>query len=351
MHALSADKKNQHTWFLAAIYFDEIGEVAEAIRIYYELIRNDPDNHQYKYHLGLDLFLLGEYSDALNLFVYRTNNFNVASSPNQLHRATSGSGLTIHLTEEQGLGDQIMFLQLLHFLKPKDNLIIVEIDVRLIPIYENEFPTVKFIKRDPNGLRLGNSIISPIGDLLLAFFIPYISSDKFTTIGSNLPSRWEKQIAGNKKTIGISWATIAKHGGLKRSISIDLILEQLDTNEHHLLVLQYLAQKEDLEKISEAGFTFEEVEEGYSDIFAVAKAIKRCDLVVTIDNYILHLSGALGTKTFAMLPLSCSYRWGLKKETSFFYEDVTLLRQLRLTDWQAPLSDLKIKVRELYFDN
>lgn len=350
-YALYIDQKNQYTWFLVAIYLEETGEVEEATKIYYELIRNEPDKDQYKYQLGLNLFLLGEHSDALKLFAYRANNLGVASLPNQLCRVTSKSGLTIYLTEEQGLGDQIMFLQFLHFLKPKENLITVEIDVRLIPIYENEFPSVEFVKRNPNRSCVANSITSPIGDLFVAFFMPYIRAGNFTIVGSDLPSIREAQIEDNKKTIGISWATVATYGALKRSIPIAFILEQLDANEHHLIVLQYLAQKEDLEKISQSGFTFEEVNEGYSDIFAVAKAIKKCDLVATIDNYILHLSGALGTETLAMLPLNCSYRWGLKKETSFFYENVTLSRQVRPTDWTAPLSDLKTRSRGLYFDD
>lgn len=349
--ALSIDQYNSYTWFLAAKYLEEMGDIGEAIKIYRELIKIDPNNHQYNYQLGLNLFLLGEHHEALALFVYRADTLGVVSSPSQLSEIQSESGRMIYLTEEQGLGDQIMFLQFLHCLKPKENFITVEIDARLIPIYEIEFPSVKFIERNPNRSCAANSITVPLGDLFVAFFMRFLSGDKVRIIGKNMPSNIKAKVAEGKKIIGISWATVAKYGALKRSIPIDFILEQLDADKHHIVVLQYLAQKEDLEKISTAGFTFEQVEDGFSNIFDVARAIKECDLVATIDNYVLHLSGALGTKTLGLLPSSCSYRWGLKEETSFFYKNVALLRQARPTDWEAPLYDLRTTVKGLHFDN
>ena len=82
--------------------------------------------------------------------------------------------------------------------------------------------------------------------------------------------------------------------------------------------------------------------DNYSDIDGLAALIQICDLVVSIDNSTVHLSGALGKKTWVLLPYSSDWRWGLDSQESNWYPSLKLFRQERAGDW----SQVFIKLSE-----
>jgi len=71
-----------------------------------------------------------------------------------------------------------------------------------------------------------------------------------------------------------------------------------------------------------------------------AAIIMNMDAVISIDTSVAHLSGALGKKTFVLLPWVSDWRWLLDKEYSPWYPDVRLYRQSELLDWNEPIAEL-----------
>jgi tetratricopeptide (TPR) repeat protein len=64
-----------------------------------------------------------------------------------------------------------------------------------------------------------------------------------------------------------------------------------------------------------------------------AAAIEVLDGVVTIDTSIAHLAGALGKKTFLMLPYDACFRWMIGRDDSPWYPSMRLFRQTKPGDW------------------
>jgi hypothetical protein len=64
-----------------------------------------------------------------------------------------------------------------------------------------------------------------------------------------------------------------------------------------------------------------------------AAAIEALDLVVTIDTSIAHLAGALGKRTFLMLPYNASFQWMVNREDTAWYPAMRLFRQARPGVW------------------
>ena len=64
-----------------------------------------------------------------------------------------------------------------------------------------------------------------------------------------------------------------------------------------------------------------------------AAAIEALDLVVTIDTSIAHLAGALGKRTFLMLPYSPCFRWMFNRDDTPWYPATRLFRQTRPGEW------------------
>jgi ADP-heptose:LPS heptosyltransferase len=70
-----------------------------------------------------------------------------------------------------------------------------------------------------------------------------------------------------------------------------------------------------------------------SDLDAFAAQVAAMDLVISVSNTTVHMSGALGVPTWVMLntvPLPC---WLLERDDSPWYPSVRLFRQSAAGDW------------------
>jgi hypothetical protein len=63
--------------------------------------------------------------------------------------------------------------------------------------------------------------------------------------------------------------------------------------------------------------------------------MKQLDLIITIDTSVAHLAGAIGQRTWVVLPFVPDWRWLLTREDSPWYPTVKLFRQTSLGDWSG----------------
>jgi ADP-heptose:LPS heptosyltransferase len=71
------------------------------------------------------------------------------------------------------------------------------------------------------------------------------------------------------------------------------------------------------------------------------------DLVVSVDTSVLHLAGALGKPTLALLPYNRCWRWGRGTEETPFYPSVRLVTQCSPGDWPGVMSVVRAEVDRL----
>jgi tetratricopeptide (TPR) repeat protein len=69
-----------------------------------------------------------------------------------------------------------------------------------------------------------------------------------------------------------------------------------------------------------------------------AAAIEALDVVVTIDTSIAHLAGALGKRTFLMLPYNPCFRWMMDRDDTPWYSAMRLFRQTKPGEWSDVVS-------------
>ena len=65
-----------------------------------------------------------------------------------------------------------------------------------------------------------------------------------------------------------------------------------------------------------------------------------CDVILTIDNSTVHLSGFMNKKCFLMLPFISDWRWQKKREDTPWYQSVRIFRQNINRDWGPVLRDV-----------
>jgi tetratricopeptide (TPR) repeat protein len=71
-----------------------------------------------------------------------------------------------------------------------------------------------------------------------------------------------------------------------------------------------------------------------------AAAIEALDLVITIDTSIAHLAGALGKRTFLMLPYDACFRWMVDRDDTPWYPATRLFRQTKPGDWSGVVASV-----------
>ncbi|RJQ56857.1 MAG: hypothetical protein C4526_00745 [Nitrospiraceae bacterium] len=86
--------------------------------------------------------------------------------------------------------------------------------------------------------------------------------------------------------------------------------------------------------------------ETFNDFSDTAAAIENLDMMITVDTAIGHLSGALGKKTWILLPSHAEWRWHLDMDYSPWYEDVRLFRHKETgkKDWEEMMERVKRQV-------
>ena len=144
-----------------------------------------------------------------------------------------------------------------------------------------------------------------------------------------------------EKLIGLSWRSASPETGAVRCLGLGVLVGALGGVEGVRFVnLQYGDVREELawlrrergvEVLSHGGVDNRE------DLEGLAGLIEGCDLVVSVGNATAHLSGALGQKTWVLLPYVAGWRWLHEGSTCPWYQSVRLYRQSKRDDWTSVL--------------
>jgi len=81
-----------------------------------------------------------------------------------------------------------------------------------------------------------------------------------------------------------------------------------------------------------------------TDFADTAALLSQLDCLVSVDTAAVHLAGALGVKSFLLLPHCPDWRWGIASETTAWYPSLTLLRQPKYGDWDSVIANLLQKL-------
>ena len=81
-----------------------------------------------------------------------------------------------------------------------------------------------------------------------------------------------------------------------------------------------------------------------ADALELAARIQALDLVISVDTMLAHLAGALGVRTWVLLPFDADWRWLVDRTDSPWYPTLRLWRQPRPGDWRSVLDSIKAEL-------
>jgi ADP-heptose:LPS heptosyltransferase len=77
-----------------------------------------------------------------------------------------------------------------------------------------------------------------------------------------------------------------------------------------------------------------------TDFAETAALIENLDLVVTVDTAVAHRAGAMGKKTFTIVPFLSDFRWFLNRDDSPWYPTMRLFRLRSMYGWEKAVREV-----------
>lgn len=319
----------------------ELGRYDAAIRRYQKAIVAVPDSPEAHWNYALTLLATGNYADGWNEYEWRTllPGFAMEKMDRPQWQGEALDGRTLLVHAEQGLGDTLQFVRYLTLLRDLGGDVIFACTERLIKLLQ---PAVPHIKMVPLSKRPAHDVQSPLMSLPRLFHeaLPYEPSDGIYLVPDETRvADWRDKLGtAVGQRVGIAWqGSSGYQQDGRRSIPL-LNFEPLARQEN--LELVSLQQGDGAEQIAEmpwrdriVDMTAEmDTDHAFVDTLAVMASL---DLVVTSDTAIAHLAGAAGIPVCVALCHLPDWRWGLKGESSPWYDSMRLVRQEQPGDWSG----------------
>jgi tetratricopeptide (TPR) repeat protein len=321
----------------------ELRRVEEAVASYDRALDLQPGYAEAHFNRACALLAAGALSRAWSDYEWRWQN---ASCSNFRERRDfhaplwlgheSLAGRTILLHAEQGLGDTLQFCRYARLVVERGARVILEVQAPLVPLLRRFAQVAAVIAR---------------GDTLPDFdyHCPLLSLPRaFATTLDSIPAsspylhadaarvaHWQARLGEpQRKRIGLAWCGNPSHGNdRRRSLTLTQLIAALPAG------LRYISLHQDLRPLDERTLVeHPEIEhfgadrDGFEDTAALSDCM---DLIISVDTSLAHLGGALGKRTWVLLPFNADWRWLLDRTDSPWYPTVTLYRQPRAGDWPA----------------
>lgn len=320
-----------------------------------ELHPGHEDGHWNK---ALIMLEQGKYGEGFDLYEWGFKN------RNRIHREYGGGipywdgseGKTIVVWGEQGIGDEIMYANMIPDLMKISKKVIFDCHPRLVKIFEASFSnlTVYGTRKDayinwPYDHKDINARVC-IGDLGRYFrrsLEDFPKHEGYLKANVDRIAHYRKKLdrISDRPKIGISWeGGYVKTRKDYRSIPL-MKWEPILRQDADFISLQYtpeayteVAEVEDKLDLKIHHWPYAVQTYDYHETAALVSAL---DMVITVNTSIHHLSGALGKPTWTLTPKAKAWRYYSPDGVSFpWYPSVKCIQQPVIMEWDETMKNI-----------
>ena len=341
-------------WFARGDTFDQLNRAEDALASYDQAIDLKSDFADAYFGKALVQLSLGQFEEGWGLYEWRakTSDYDL---PDEAIEARGVSirnskkqiaGKNVAVIGEQGVGDEIMFASILPDIVRDANSITYQLDPRLLGIFSRNFPTVNFVSRAQPEHILSQKFDTTIRAGSLGYVYRRTAASfprtPYLKAKPSIVDHWRSLLGGdsNNFKVGISWrGGTVKTGADRRSMSLDQLQPLLTRDDCQFVSLQYGDVRDEIEKYNSGARRkiIHFPEDSIVDFDDLAGLIEALDLVVSVQNATVHLSGALGKKCLVMMPWKAEWRYGKSGSQMIWYSSVELFRQSESGNWRDVL--------------
>ncbi|MCD6393578.1 MAG: tetratricopeptide repeat protein [Planctomycetes bacterium] len=343
--AISLDPGYAEAWYNLANCLQNQNRCAESVEIYKKAIRIKPDYAKAHWNLSHSLLLTGEFSEGWAEYAWRRKpELKIMTYPHQYEQpywdgsSFAGKRLLVHY--EQGFGDNIQFARYLPLVKERGGTVILETRAPLYRLFEQLDGVDEFVQARPDGkacdvrfdLHASPLDMPGLFETTLENIpckIPYLYAEAAKT------AYWRDRVDSGYFKVGLVWSGSESHGNNhNRSCPLRYFAALTKIKGVKLYGLQKGPAARQVEELG-ADMAVIGLGEEFEDFADTAGAVENMDLVISVDTSVLHLAGAMGKATWALLQFAPDWRWMLKRQDSPWYPTMRLFRQDRPGDWQG----------------
>ena len=353
--AIRLDPDYAQAYNSLGVAMKECNRCTEAIENYEQAIRLKPDYADAHWNRSLALLLSARLSEGWKEYQRRYDDLNTTDSPHYSQKTlwdgSSFDGKTLLVRYQQGLGDNIQFVRYLPMVKERGGTVIYETKKPLTDLLRPLDGIDELVAAASNGKPAASF------DLHISLMdLPRVFGATIETIPSNVPylyadpakaQAWRNRIVQKNLTVGIVWAGAAAHrNDRNRSCTLADFAPLAEIDGIQLYGLQKGNPSKQADK-SSARIIAANLGEEFEDFTDTAAAIGNMDLVVSVDTAVLHLAGAMGKPTWALLPFAPDWRWMLERQDSPWYPTMRLFRQKSPGCWPDVFADVKKELQTM----
>ncbi len=353
--SLHLDPLNIDTNLRIALFLYENGNIQKSINYFNKCLDLDSNNICALRNLAF-IRLQQNFLDKNNLEFFekvrdKSNNLNKKNIPlvdlNKEHLKNS-LNKKLFIINEDGFGDDIMFLRYVSILKFHGFKITLSVHKKIINLLKTCpcFDDIEVNSKFSNESILENDFKTNLISL------PYILSEKINFIPNPLPINLKKNkivlkknllklINPKKYNIGLSWRGNPKHQRDKiRSIPVESFGKIFKKFKNfNFFVIQKNLNSEEVNFLS----NFPNVincDDYLDDFSETAMLVSKMKQIISVDTVLAHISGSLGIPTNLLLPKIPDWRWGFSGSRTHWYPSILILRQNSIDCWDNVLKNL-----------
>lgn len=336
----------------AGFAFKTAGDAARALAIYKAILKRKPDYQAAHMGLAFAHLALGEYQLGWQAHIWNLRHQKKYSP--EFHSFVQNNQLTgkrILLTPEGGLGDTIHFIRYAQKIKQLGGYVIVAAQKPLLRILAL-CPYIDILTTSQQPIPAHDARVTLMS--LPAHFcedeehlpqnIPYIFPDQERVL------YWKNYLKDDHNfKIGICWQPDVKNDVsrlpiARRGIPLSLFYSLAKTAGISIYSLQRGTGKEQLEnlpnniKIHAFDDQFDVTHGSFVDSAAV---MQHMDLIISTDTALAHLAGAMGLRTWLLLPYATDWRWLQDRTDSPWYPTMRIFKQQIPFQWDKVIKQLE----------
>lgn len=350
-----AEKLNPNLYLIpynmSSAYFF-LGQPDKATEELRKALALNPNNDELKYFLALSMFREKNYKEGLPLFESRLCKKTATLSQSKLYahsfatarewRGEDISNKRVFLYYEAGFGDVIQYARYFPLLKKRCAKLLFKPQEELVELFRE------------NPLGIDEIITYKTENPDFDIFVPMLSlphllglneENMFVYPHGYIKSNPEKKecfktkfFNNNKIKIGIKWQGNTA-SETDRVINIEAFEPLLTLPNTQFYSFQTGSGSEELEKIA-SKYSVIDISKEFHNFSDTAAAIDNLDIVICNDTSLLHLAGALGKKSYMLLPMDYNWRWHLDFENIDWYASVKAFKQEKNGDWSYPIKQV-----------
>ena len=146
------------------------------------------------------------------------------------------------------------------------------------------------------------------------------------------------EINSSKKKVGLCWE--AGSAGIRTMINRTINIKCFEPLFNLDNIQLYSFQVRDTLRGNEKYPQMINLAKDFKDFSDTAKALMAMDVIVTVDTSVAHLAGALGIKTFLLLPYVTDWRWFNDTKTTPWYRSIEIFKQNDSISWEDPINNI-----------